>query len=169
MAPPMPGGVFMSGSPAAKVLTAPLLVSTRRTRPVLPSVTYNAPSGPIVLPEPHVPVHPGAAKVTSSVTAGACGCHLLAAADGNAIVSAAIITTAILDACLEPMTASFVVGGNAALRHRGSRVAGICGAAVPVSDPPPDRAGKSTAQSEHGSRRARSRLQFGALALVRPR
>jgi hypothetical protein len=33
-------------------------------------------------------------------------------------------TTAILDACLEPMTASFVVGGNAALRHRGSRVAG---------------------------------------------
>src|SRR5690348_603698 len=122
MAPPMPGGVFMSGRPATKVVTAPLRVSTRRTRPPWPSVTYNAPSGPIVLPEPQVPVHPGAAKVTSSVTVGACRWHLPAAAEGSAIIAAAITTTAILDACLEPMTASFVAGGNAALRHRGSRV-----------------------------------------------
>ncbi len=120
MAPPMPGGVLTSGNPVAKVVTAPLRVSTRRTRPAWPSVTYNAPSGPIVLPEPHVPVHPGAAKVASSVTAGACGGRLPAAAEGNAIVTTAMTTTAILDACLEPMTASFVVGGDAALRHRGA-------------------------------------------------
>ena len=100
MAPPMPGGVFMSGSPAAKVVTAPLRVSTRRTWPPWPSVTYNAPSGPIVLPEPQVPVHPGAANVVSSVTAAACGCRLAAAAEGSAIVTAAMTTTAILDACL---------------------------------------------------------------------
>ena len=123
MAPPMPGGVFMSGSPVAKGVTAPLRVSTRRTWPPWPSVTYNAPSGPIVLPEPHVPVHPGAANVASSVTLGACLCPLPAATEGSAIVTAAMTTTAILDACLELMTASFVVGGNAALRRRGSRVA----------------------------------------------
>ncbi len=131
MAPPMPGGVFMSGNPAAKVVTAPLRVSTRLTLPAWPSVTYNAPSGPIVLPEPHVPVHDGAAKVASSVTAGACECRLPAAAEGNAIVTAAMTTTAILDACLESIAASFVV-------------------AVPVSDPPPDHSAKSTAQSERG-------------------
>src|SRR3954447_17601904 len=126
MAPPMPGGVFCSGSPEANVVTAPLRVSTRRTRPALPSVTYSARSGPMVLPEPHVPVHPGAAKVTSSVIVGACRWRLPAAAEGNAIMTAATTTTANLDACLEPMTASFVVDGDAALRHRGSRVAGAC-------------------------------------------
>src|SRR3954462_8274678 len=98
MAPPMPGGVLMSGKPATNVVTAPLRVSTRRTRPPWPSVTYNAPSGPIVLPEPHVPVHPGTANVASSVTAGrAGGAPLAAAADGTAIVTAAMTTTAILE------------------------------------------------------------------------
>src|SRR5215210_8726909 len=98
MAPPIPGGVLRSGSPAPKVVTTPLRVSTRRTRPPLPSVTYNAPSGPIVPPEPHVPVHSGAAKVPSSVTAGARGCRLPAAAEGSATVTAAMTTTATLDA-----------------------------------------------------------------------
>src|SRR3954467_12989105 len=110
MAPPMPGVVWMSGRPAATGGTAPLRVAARRTRPAWPSVTYNAPSGPIVLPEPHVPVHPGAAKVASSVTDGACGCRLAAAPEGSATVTAAITTTtAVLEACLQLMTASFLV------------------------------------------------------------
>jgi hypothetical protein len=88
-------------------------VSMRKTWPRWPAVTYSAPSGPIVLPEPHVPLHPGA-KVASSVTAGACECRLPAAGEGNATVTAAMTTTAILDASLVPMTASFIAVGNAA-------------------------------------------------------
>jgi hypothetical protein len=44
---------------------------------------------------------------------------------GN-FVTAAMTTTAILEASLEAMTASFVVGGNAALRHREPRRAELC-------------------------------------------
>jgi hypothetical protein len=40
------------GNPAANVETCPDVGSTRKTFPALPSVTYNAPSGPTVLPEP---------------------------------------------------------------------------------------------------------------------
>ncbi len=120
MAPPMPGGVLRGGSPAANVVIAPVRGSTRRTRPAWPSVTYRAPSGPIVLPEPQVPVHPGAAKVTSSVTRGP---RCAAATPGSTISTVATITIAVVDARLQPMTASFA-GWSAAGQSRatGGRV-----------------------------------------------
>ena len=57
---PTPAG----GSPSANVETAPDSGSTRKTLPALPSVTYNAPSGPTVLPEPK-PLPNEASSVTS--------------------------------------------------------------------------------------------------------
>ena len=50
IAPPMPMIDF--GNPLAKVVVAPVLGSTRVTLPAAVSVTYSAPSGPMVLPEP---------------------------------------------------------------------------------------------------------------------
>src|SRR5688572_33419076 len=85
----MPGGMFMSGSPAANVVTAPLRVLTRRTRPAGPSVTYSAPSGPIVLPEPQPLVQPGAANEASSLTTGELSDPSALAVEGTAATAAA--------------------------------------------------------------------------------
>src|SRR5687768_8777383 len=63
MAPPMP--TINGGSPVANVVTSPVVASTRETLPAAPSVTYSAPSGPTVLPDPL------ARPVTSSVSVGA--------------------------------------------------------------------------------------------------
>ena len=73
IAPPMPTAGIAAGSPLAKVETAPVRASTRSTRPPGPSVTYSAPSGPTVLPEPQPPVHPGAAKLANSRASGGFG------------------------------------------------------------------------------------------------
>ena len=72
-------------------------------------------------------MHPGAAHEASSVTLGACLCPLPAATEGSAIVTAVMTTTAILDACLELMTASFAVvckvpAGESTLSNAPSRV-----------------------------------------------
>jgi hypothetical protein len=48
------GNAFF-GNPLAYVVTRPLRRSMRNTLPALPSVTYSAPSGPIVLPVTKVP------------------------------------------------------------------------------------------------------------------
>ena len=83
MAPPMPTAGVARGRPLAKVVIAPVSGSMRRTRPAGPSVTYSAPSGPIVLPEPQPPVQPGAAKVASSLTTGALPRSLGTAVEGD--------------------------------------------------------------------------------------
>ena len=49
IAPPTPS--TCGGSPSANVLAVPVVRSTRSTLPALGSVTYSAPSGPMVLPE----------------------------------------------------------------------------------------------------------------------
>ena len=70
----MPTSGIAGGRPLANVVTAPVFGSTRRTRPAGPSVTYSAPSGPTVLPEPQPLMQPGAAKLASSCAAGGFGC-----------------------------------------------------------------------------------------------
>src|SRR5215203_4080548 len=50
MAPPKPISAF--GRPLANGVTSPVFGSTRETLPAALSVTYSAPSGPTVLPEP---------------------------------------------------------------------------------------------------------------------
>src|SRR3954464_3251127 len=88
VAPPK-NGWTAGGSPVANVVTAPVLRSTRRTRPALPSVTYSARSGPIVLPEPQPRTHPGAANVVSSRAVGAGAARFALAVDGAAAATAA--------------------------------------------------------------------------------
>ena len=94
IAPPMPTSGIARGRPLAKVVTAPVFGSTRRTRPPGPSVTYSAPSGPIVLPEPQPPVQPGAANVASSRTTGhVAGFAALAIEVVTAAVTAAAVAS----------------------------------------------------------------------------
>jgi hypothetical protein len=50
--PPKPAAGISFGSPLAYVVVAPVLGSTRVILPAAFSVTYSAPSGPTVLPEP---------------------------------------------------------------------------------------------------------------------
>src|SRR5688572_31882845 len=50
IAPPM--SKILGGRPLAYVVTCPLFGSTRKILPVAPSVTYSAPPGPMLLPEP---------------------------------------------------------------------------------------------------------------------
>src|SRR4029453_17187681 len=50
--PPKPTAGISFGSPPAKVVVAPVLGSARVILPAAFSVTYSAPSGPMVLPEP---------------------------------------------------------------------------------------------------------------------
>ena len=50
--PPKPAAGINFGSPLAYVVVAPVLGSTRVILPAAFSVTYSAPSGPMVLPEP---------------------------------------------------------------------------------------------------------------------
>src|SRR4051794_3154108 len=66
----MPTLAYCLGSPEAYVDVAPVCRLILSTRPDGPSVTYSAPSGPTVLPEPHPPVQPAAAKVVSSCATG---------------------------------------------------------------------------------------------------
>src|SRR5262245_27136483 len=47
-----PSGITCGGSQLANVVTVPVSGSTREIRPAAGSGTYNAPSGPTVLPEP---------------------------------------------------------------------------------------------------------------------
>ena len=63
IAPPMP--TIDAGRPLANVVMSPVFGSTREILPAAPSVTYSAPPGPTVLPEP--PSRP----VTSCVGLGA--------------------------------------------------------------------------------------------------
>src|SRR5215216_3168862 len=74
MAPPKPINDF--GRPLANVVTSPVFGSTRETLPAAPSVTYSAPPGPTVLPEP--PSRP----VSSWVGLGASDGGAALAADG---------------------------------------------------------------------------------------
>src|SRR5687768_1420144 len=50
--PPKPTSGINLGSPLANVAVAPVLGSTRVILPAALSVTYSAPSGPMVLPDP---------------------------------------------------------------------------------------------------------------------
>lgn len=70
IAPPIPTSGIAAGKPLANVVTAPVRGFTRKTRPPGPSVTYSALSGPMVLPEPQPPAHPGAANAASSWPTG---------------------------------------------------------------------------------------------------
>ena len=106
IAPPMPDRRDGGGRPVAKIVIAPLRGSTRRTLPAWPSVTYSAPSGPTVLPEPQPPVHPAAAKVASSVTVGALGGRCAPAA-GAAPTAIATATASTINVRLESMRSSF--------------------------------------------------------------
>ena len=90
------------GRPLAKVVTAPVLGSTRRTRPPGPSVTYSALSGPTVLPEPHPPTQPGAAKVASSWTVGPFGGFVAPAVEGMAAITTAATAISTVNARLKP-------------------------------------------------------------------
>src|SRR3954454_8767179 len=84
IAPPMSASAC--GSPGTNVLVAPVRGSTRNTLPARPSVTYNAPSGPIVLPEPQPDVQSGAANATSSRDTGGRGRCPAAALDATPVV-----------------------------------------------------------------------------------
>src|SRR3954471_7034938 len=68
IAPPMSASA--GGRPLANSVVAPVIGPTRNTAPARPSVTYNAPSGPIVLPDPQPVTHSLAAKLTSSRATG---------------------------------------------------------------------------------------------------
>ena len=63
IAPPMPM-IDVFGRPLANVVFSPVWGSTREILPAAPSVTYSAPSGPMVLPV--APCRP----VTSRVAVG---------------------------------------------------------------------------------------------------
>src|SRR5205809_2731842 len=65
IAPPMPMAGFDFGRPLANVVISPVSGSTREILPAAPSVTYSAPSGPMVLP-----FAPSAKPVTSRVAVG---------------------------------------------------------------------------------------------------
>ena len=69
--PPPITPAICSGRPSAYVVTVPRLGSIRWIRPSVLSVTYRAPSGPTVLPEPQMSSAQGpSTKVASSVTLG---------------------------------------------------------------------------------------------------
>jgi hypothetical protein len=76
--PPMlkpPMLMIAGGRPLANVVFSPVWGSTREILPAAPSVTYNAPSGPMVLP-----LAPAAKPVTSRVAVGSShGCRARAA------------------------------------------------------------------------------------------
>src|SRR5512144_3210911 len=139
IAPPMPTAAMDGGRPVANVVIAPVSRSTRRTRPALPSVTYSAPSGPTVLPEPQPPTHPDAANVASSRTVGVCGCRLALAADGAPTATKATTAT-INNARLESMIILPIVGRRGARAASEEDRAPASGAAVLVADPSPARA-----------------------------
>ena len=84
----------------ANVETSPVLGSIRTTLPALPSVAYNAPPGPMVLPEPR-PLP----KVARTVSSGASGGGLALAFEGMAIVERAAVANKIINALL---TATFL-------------------------------------------------------------
>src|SRR3954447_18975565 len=100
IAPPMP--TTARGRPPANVVTAPVVGSTRKTRPALPSVTYSPPSGPTVLPEPQPPTHPGAANAASSCATGAVGGCLALAVGVTPTTSTATTAAIVINVRLEP-------------------------------------------------------------------
>src|SRR5881394_4664670 len=74
--PPMLRIAF--GRPLANVIFSPVSGSTREILPAAPSVTYSAPSGPMVLP-----FAPSAKPVTSRVSVGSSHGGAALAADGD--------------------------------------------------------------------------------------
>ena len=89
IAPPMPK--TCGGSPDANCVTAPDRGSIRHTFPALPSVTYNAPSGPTVLPEPR-PLP----NTASGETSGAFGRWVASAATApRQVITAVTVTTVV--------------------------------------------------------------------------
>src|SRR5512132_4071981 len=83
--PPMP--MIDSGRPLANVVISPVLGSTREILPAALSVTYSAPPGPTVLPEP--PSRP----VSNWVAAGTADGGAEFAADGVIIMTTAAINS----------------------------------------------------------------------------
>src|SRR5215211_6381588 len=103
IAPPTPTSGMAGGRPVANGVTAPVSGSTRRTRPPGPSVTYNAPSGPIALPEPQPLAQVGAAKVASSRETGVFDDPPALDVDGTAAATMATTVISTVNARLESM------------------------------------------------------------------
>src|SRR5215216_6666056 len=113
MAPPKPMSAF--GRPLANVVTSPVFGSTRETLPAALWVTYNAPSGPAVLPEP--PSRPVTSRVGLSPLDGAAAVAATGAISAIMVDSAtasAAVTSAI--GCLVVMASSlgWVTAGEGA-------------------------------------------------------
>src|SRR5215213_7099263 len=83
--PPKPAAGINFGSPLAYVVAAPVLGSTRVILPAARSVTYSAPSGPTVLPEP--PCRPATKRCAVGSPEGPAA----VAADGTTDASSASI------------------------------------------------------------------------------
>src|SRR5215207_5475247 len=114
MAPPKSISAF--GRPLANVATSPVLGSTRETLPAALSVTYNAPPGPTVLPEP--PSRPE----TNWVGLGPADGGAAVAAPGAMTVESATATAVVASAnnCLAVMCFSLGWGDRRGGRTRSS-------------------------------------------------
>ena len=100
--PPKPTAAINFGRPLAYVVVAPVLGSTRAILPAALSVTYSAPSGPMVLPEP--PSRPVTSRDAVAFPEG--GAEALAADGANIAIKATDNSNSFLGAApmrLSPM------------------------------------------------------------------